>query len=189
MPAARPVFAPSPANPRRSRGLTLVELLVVLALVAILLGLGVPSFARLLERTRVSTAAQRLQSHLALARSEAVRRGLRVTLCKSADGLVCATTGGWEQGWILFSDAQATGRPAGPPLTRGQALPPSVTVNGTGSLGSYVSYTEAGQPQLLSGGFQAGTLHVCGTPGSEGRDLVLSRAGRLRSDASANPCP
>lgn len=189
MPAVH-LFRPSlPAGPGTLRGLTLVELLVVLVIVAILLGLGVPSFSRLMDHTRVATAAQRLQAHLSLARSEAVRRGLRVTLCKSADGLTCAAAGGWQQGWILFTDAQATGQPAGLPLARGEALHPSLSASGNGSVADYVSYTEAGQPQLLAGGFQAGTIRVCGKPGGAGQDLVLSRAGRLRNDVSPAPCP
>src|SRR5207247_801176 len=53
--------------------------------------------------------AEFLHQSLNLARSEAVKRGLRVNLCKTVDRSRCADTGGWESGWIMFVDANKSG--------------------------------------------------------------------------------
>ena len=89
---------------RRGAGLTLVELLVVLAIAAILLSSGVPSFVRLVHSVQLSMASNAFLSSLRLARSEAQRRGGRVAVCKSANGESCTSSGGWEQGWIVFHE-------------------------------------------------------------------------------------
>jgi prepilin-type N-terminal cleavage/methylation domain-containing protein len=94
---------------RKEAGLTLVELLVTIAVLGVLLGIGIPAFGGLAQDNRLSTTTNRLVGALHLTRSEAVRRNARVTICSSADGEYCATEGGWEQGWIVFVDTGATG--------------------------------------------------------------------------------
>ena len=111
---------------KRDYGFTLVELMVTLVIAAILLTAGVPSFTTLIKNNRLTTSTNELVGALTLARSEAVKRGLRVTVCKSADQASCDTSGtGWQQGWIVFTDENnsgtynPTGTPAGAwPLAR-----------------------------------------------------------------------
>ena len=86
-------------------GFTLVELLVSMAVMAILLTLAVPAFSEAMVSSRLTSVANSFLSHLYLARSEAIKRNGRAVLCKSADGLACSGSGGWHQGWILFHDA------------------------------------------------------------------------------------
>lgn len=93
---------------RSSRGLlgfTLVELLVTIALVAILLALAAPSFSDAALSSRLAANANRLAASATLARSEAIKRNAIITVCISVNGTTCATptTGGWEQGWIVLS--------------------------------------------------------------------------------------
>ena len=88
----------------RQRGFTLIELIITVAIVAILLAIGVPSFQEMMRNNRVAAHTNDRLSSLNLARSEAIKRGVRVSLCKSSDGLSCATTGDWTQGWIVFVD-------------------------------------------------------------------------------------
>lgn len=164
--------------------------MVALGIVAILLGLGVPTFARTLAAVRVSAASQRLQAHLALARAESLRQGMRVTVCKSADQARCSPEAsvGWEQGWIVFADAAATGAPSGPLLARSGRLHSSLRIAGDkGALAFYVSFSDIGVPQQATGALMAGSLTVCAEKLGRGTKLVLSRAGRARREAA--DCP
>ena len=97
-------------RPEPATGFTLIELVVALAVAAILLGVGVPSFTAMVRDGRMRSAATELNLALYLARSEAVKRagtaGVRaVTVCARAGDDACsADPGDWENGWIVFAD-------------------------------------------------------------------------------------
>ncbi|MCY7319315.1 MAG: GspH/FimT family pseudopilin [Ramlibacter sp.] len=169
---------------RRDAGFSLIELLLVVAVAAVLLGLSAPSFSRLLHSTRVSDASNALLSSLFLARSEAIKRNSRVTLCKSATGTSCATAGGWEQGWIVFHDTDQDGfRDAGETIIeRMEPIASGVRVTGSLRVERYVSFMATGLTRLVGGGFQAGTVLICNpaVATGEARQIILNAAGRLR---------
>lgn len=87
-------------------GFTLIELIVTLAVAAIILTIGVPSFQEALQNNRRTTQVNEIIGAFNIARSEAIKRGMKVTMCKSADSATCdttacsVTTGNncWEQG-------------------------------------------------------------------------------------------
>jgi type IV fimbrial biogenesis protein FimT len=166
-------------------GFTLVEMLAVLAVSAVLVSVAVPSFGALASSTRVSSTSNEVLAGLLLARSEAMKRRLRVVMCKSADGATCAAGGQWQQGWIVFTDTDADGqRDAGEALLHIQAaLPPRMRVSGTAPVARYVSYTPSGATKTVGGGFQAGTLTVCSASAgpASGRQIVVSASGRPRT--------
>jgi type IV fimbrial biogenesis protein FimT len=170
-------------------GFTLIELLVAVAVAATLLTMGVPSFARLLHSARLTDATNALLSSMHLARSEAVKRGSRVTLCKSADGVSCASTGGWEQGWIVFHDVNDDGvrDSTETVIERTQALASSLRATGNSKVAKYVSFIASGGSRLAGGGFQAGTVTVCNysDAGGQGRQITLNAAGRSRVQKAA----
>jgi type IV fimbrial biogenesis protein FimT len=85
-------------------GFTLVELLITLAIAAILLAVGVPSFSELVKNTQLTTQVNDLVTDLALARSEAVKRAAGVAVCA---GTTAGCAGGWGGGWIIFTDQDA----------------------------------------------------------------------------------
>lgn len=166
-------------------GFTLIELMVVVAIVAVLQTLAAPAFSGMVSSMRLSTAINSLFSSLLLARSEAIKRNSRAVVCKSATGFACATTGGWEQGWIVFHDANnnATLDAGEALLSREQALPNLIRLTGNSPLVSYVSYTPMGMTNYTSGAFQAGTLTVCSQSATpvDARQIVISSAGRPRT--------
>jgi type IV fimbrial biogenesis protein FimT len=83
------------------RGFTLIELMVTIAIMAILLMIAVPSFSNATLGSKLSAYANSLAASAHLARSEAIKRNAPVELCVSSNGTSCATSGGWEQGWIV----------------------------------------------------------------------------------------
>ena len=102
---------------RISRGFTLIELMVVLAIVAILASLSAPSFARLIQSTVISGNVNNFLGDMRYARSESIRRGGGVVLCRSdapeAANPACSDAGsntnGWVSGWIIFHDIDHDG--------------------------------------------------------------------------------
>ncbi len=87
----------------RQRGFTLIELIITVAIAAIVMAIGVPSFQGMMRNNRAATQANEMISALNLARSEAVKRGRRVSLCPSSNGTGCSGTD-WKSGWIVFVD-------------------------------------------------------------------------------------
>ncbi len=173
----------------RSRGITLAELLVTLAILSLVVTLAIPSYAEFIARQRVRGAAELLYSAMVLTRSEAAKRSVRVTLCKASGGQ-CRDSGGWEQGWLGFVDPNSNGviDPGEVVLMRQEALS-GVVLTGNAPVRSYVSFVPFGRALLLGGGFQAGTLTACADrPGVEARVVVLSAIGRIRTATSGEEC-
>ncbi|CAN5489482.1 N/A [soil metagenome] len=110
------------------RGVTLVELMVVVAIVGIIGVIGMPSFARMLSSNTVTSQVNGFLIDAQFSRSEALKRGTSVTMCRSANPDAAAPTcvkstdaGGWETGWIIFVDGDNDGvRASGEQLLRVQ---------------------------------------------------------------------
>lgn len=177
-------------------GFTLVELLVTLTMAVILLAVGVPSFRTVIQNNRLTSGTNDLVSALNLARSEAVTRGLRVTVCKSADQATCDTSGsGWEQGWIVFTDENnnadydPSATPAETLLRVHGPMENQIIATGNTHVANYISYIASGQSQKTDGGIQLGTIQLCDDrSGDFGRDLVMNLTGRIRTDTGVT-CP
>jgi type IV fimbrial biogenesis protein FimT len=88
----------------RQTGFTVTELLVVMAIVAILLGIGLPSYRYITNSYRMSAEVNGLLGDLQYARAEAIRQGQTVTACVSNNGTACTGGVNWANGWIVFSD-------------------------------------------------------------------------------------
>lgn len=167
-----------------SRGFTLIEVLVTLAVMAVLATLAIPSMAAFMDSIRLRSASNTFFSHLHLARSEAVKRNSRVVLCKSADGVSCVSDGGWEQGWIVFHDANTNAAldSGETVIHRAAPLAASLRFTGNTNVARYVSFAPTGATQLVGGAFQAGTFTVCRQSASSGDayQIILNAVGRPR---------
>lgn len=83
-------------------GFTLIELIAMVAVMAILLAVGVPSFTSAVKNSRTSGQYNDMVAALYLARSEAVKSASMVTVCARASDTQCGTD--WNQGWIVYLD-------------------------------------------------------------------------------------
>jgi len=92
---------------RLTGGFTLIELMVAIAIMAILMAIAFPSFQSTLRSNRVATTTNELLAILSLARSEAIRNTRGAGVCPSTDGSACGGT--WNQGWLVWSDVNADG--------------------------------------------------------------------------------
>jgi type IV fimbrial biogenesis protein FimT len=92
----------------KSKGFTIIEILITLAVAAILLGVAVPSLQNFTANSQVTVAANSIVAGLNLARSTAVTLGEEVVICPSADESTCAGDQ-WSKGWIVFDNADGNG--------------------------------------------------------------------------------
>ncbi len=170
-------------------GFTLAELLVGVALGALLLAMALPGYRAWIADEQLMNHARLLAGSMQLARSEAIKRGHRVNLCKSADGVQCADAGRWDQGFIVHGDIDRTGEVDGADaIIRFEPAPMDIRVSANRPLQDYVSYTSFGNARMLSGALQMGTFTVC-KPGRRAVEVVLVATGRVRIDRTKAVCP
>lgn len=173
-----------PCFVRCRRGFALVEVLVTLTLLSVLMWFAAPAFASTLRSSRLDVAADLFVRSVHLTRAEALRRGSRVSMCRSSDGVTCASRGTWAQGWVVFHDPNRNGEPDAQEevVSRQEALDGNVLMRGNLHVASTISFTAAGGSRKIGGGFQAGTIILCHQSVQPGdiRSIVLSSAGRIR---------
>jgi type IV fimbrial biogenesis protein FimT len=192
--ALRGVRASHPKGGRTSRAdiaaFTLVELLVALAIAGFLALLAVPAFQDWLAAYQLANHAKHLAETMTRARTEAIRRGHRVSLCKSPGHMQCVDQGGWDRGFVVFVDANHDGViDAGDSVLEiAGAAPRGITVSANRPVDDYVSYTSLGQARLLNGALQMGTFTVC-RAGQRALHVVLANSGRVRIETTSERCP
>ncbi|WP_058835266.1 GspH/FimT family pseudopilin [Luteimonas abyssi] len=89
------------------RGFTLVELMVTIAILAIVIAIAFPNFEGTMRSNRVATTTNELIASLSLARVEALRSPGGAGICASADGTACSGT--WNDGWLVWIDGDGDG--------------------------------------------------------------------------------
>lgn len=170
----------------RCRGFTLIEIMVALAVLAILLAVGLPAFGGLIDSQRMDSNANSLLRSINQTRTEATRRNRHVTMAP--------LSGDWSNGWTIFIDANNNGELDAGETVLHEEQPARVHhVHVNSPLASYLRYNAQGESELLNGGFQSGTFSFCPhEPGATGRQVIINRIGRARMQAADIPaanCP
>ena len=160
----------------RDSGFTLIEAMVTLAVVAVVLSAGVPSFSAMIKNNRLATESHALRTVLSAARFEAQAQRSAVTVCRSTNAIDCST-GDWGAGYMAFIDLDGDAQ-----LDDGEQLL-EYRVQNTQGIG--VSYSQAGGILRFDGSGNAaesnGTFTFCDDRGAvAARGLVVSVVGRVR---------
>ena len=168
---------PSSRYRLKQSGYSLYDLIVTSAVVSVL-GVGAVGMGSLLQDARMTAGVNQLMVELSLARSEAIKRGNTVTLCKSENGADCASGSDWHKGWIVFVDDNANRRiDNGETIIRIEQPLNAVVLNFAGALNhdNYITYKRGGEAE------PNGTFTFCDGRGSvKARSIIVLGTGRPR---------
>ncbi|MES9904785.1 MAG: GspH/FimT family pseudopilin [Sedimenticola sp.] len=168
---------------KKTTGFTLVELMVTIAVAAILLTIAVPSFRYLIANNRATTQANALFSAFSVARTEAINRGSNVTVCPkstaSASNTTCGTNTSWVNGWHVFTDTGVIGTYSGSDvvLKHWEPLPGTPVITTTEA---YIGFTRDGAKNTATAGNIIFSMSQPNTTGDASRCIRVSALGMIR---------
>jgi type IV fimbrial biogenesis protein FimT len=170
-------------KPLREAGVTLIEMMVAIAVMGVLLALAAPSFTETIRKNRIESAAQGFLNALNFARTEAIRRGVAVTVRKSGTQ--------WENGYLAFVDANKNGvqDSSEETLRSWQALPSGYTLRtNANNFANFVRYNARGEVDNNSVG---GYFIVCYGSQTKGAKAVVITRMRpvMAADTNNNGIP
>ena len=176
-------------NIRLSRGVTLIELMVTLSILAILLGLAIPSFQSFIVSNRLTAQTNELLGAYQVARAEAIRLNRPVRLCRAdtADAVACSNSRAAWRAWIVI-------RPDNNEIIqRGAVRANLVVLSSTNMLNDIIVFRSDSLATNINNAPLTATLQVCAAatnPQENGRNvrIALSRAVIERAQLGANGC-
>lgn len=168
---------------RRRAGFTLIEIMVTVAVLAIVLAIAVPAFGTLIRSNRLTSNANELVAALQLARSEAVRQNSSVAVCRSDNGSTCAAGGAWGQ---VITVVVRSGQ-----VLRVNQVRAGLIVEGSPALNSLndrIAFSPDGLARGSSGSPLNGRLSVClvtSSPAENNRNIVITNGSRIAVEKGA----
>lgn len=162
---------------RRSKGFTLVELMVTLIVFSVLAGIAYPNFTGMIRSNRISTGNNEMLGLLSLARSEGIRNNTGGGVCGSADGTAC--DGDWADGVMAWADANGDGAfDAGDTVLRYSAGSKGLSVGAPDP--AVIAFDQRGRRRAV--GDQSVTLAPADCKNGETRrTLTVNLSGQVRS--------
>lgn len=175
-------------------GFGLIELMITIAIVAILTAIALPSYQQSIKSNRVTTDANDFISAVNIARNEAISKGRPVSVCASANGTSCDSViaADWSNGWMVFTDYSTSGvvdAGAGDTVVR---IWGKVNTNDTVTSGGvgYIKFDRSGSAKIGDGGALSATFNV--TPAqcqaNEQRVISVTKLGRAAATTNTGTC-
>lgn len=163
------------------RGFTLIELMVAVAIVAILSAVAAPSFSDMMIRSAIRSASSDLGADINTARAEAIRVGGRVSVCPRSAPTAMTCGSDWRQGWLVFREAGAAGigtfSGADRLLREHGAIHQDLTLTRTAGAPGALTFMASGA--LQPDGVSPVARLALRSATQKGRDLEVSVIGRL----------
>jgi type IV fimbrial biogenesis protein FimT len=171
-------------NILRQRGFNLLELMVAITVLGVLLGIGVPSFTQMMRTNRLAEQSNSLVAALSYARSEAVKRGFRVSACPGA-GNACSGGTDWNAGILVFTDDTGTTGTLDGADQLVQAWAPSTAgfVSGGAASPAAITFLPTGAETAV----QIDVYKASNCTGDDMRRISVKSTGRI--SLTKEPCP
>jgi type IV fimbrial biogenesis protein FimT len=171
--------------PDSGRGFYVLELMVTVAIAAILLVIGVPAFQDFGARQRMSAAMHALHGQLALARNTAIRHGTAVVACPGGPDTGCRAGSDWSEGWFVFSDFNGDRAfQAGERVHRVEPGLEQIVIRSSSGRQSLRFFPNGSAPG------SNGSITFCDRRGpAAARKLVISNLGRIRREEAPDTDP
>jgi type IV fimbrial biogenesis protein FimT len=175
------------AGRRRECGFTLLELMIVTAVVAIVAAIGYPGMTTMVGSSRLLGATNEMVATLQLARLEAIRLNRTVTVCRSVDGISCSAGAVWNS-WITVADVDRDG--AVDDVLRVSNVPATVQLRASTAIqNSRIAFRSDGLAHAADGSLLYASVAVCVPTGGtvDNQRLISLGAGSRISTRSENP--
>lgn len=174
---------------RRIHGFTLVELVVAMAVAAILVTIAVPHLRVFVQNSRIGTQTNDLISDISLARSEAIKSGATATVCSSTVGLACDGGGNWTNGRLVWTDTNGNGVLDAGETRRFREQAAGANTLNVDVAADPLTFSNRGAPTGALAG-QTITFRVCDDRGAaNGRTIVINPLGQARASVPPALCP
>ena len=171
------------------RGFTIIELMVTVAVIAILAAVAIPSFESIINGNRITSQANELVGVMQRARSEAIRFNQRVYICSSSNGTSCAASSRWS-GWLVFRDDNGDAQPAAAEIMSQGLVKDPVVVTSALNPG-VLHFRSDGLARGTGNGLLATSFTVCiatTRPAQNIRGIAMASGSRMNITRSSGTC-
>jgi type IV fimbrial biogenesis protein FimT len=166
---------------RNQAGVTLIEQIMALAILAVLASVAAPSLGGLLARNRLQTMQTDFMAGLNQARLAAVTSGVNTIFCPSDDGQRCNGSNIWSAGWLVGEDRDGDGQPDHGALFTGALTGQSTSVRSSTGRYRVRFHPDGGAPGSNL------TITLCSSKNSQpALNVVVSNAGRIRGERASS---
>ncbi|MFL0810781.1 MAG: GspH/FimT family pseudopilin [Agarilytica sp.] len=178
----------------QSNGLTLIELLIAMSVLAILLGVAIPSFMSVIRANALTSSSNEFVAAIALTRGEAIKRGATTRLCIIDSNNSCSSGDGtnWADGWVLYADLNNNEElDTGEAVRFFEGIRSNYTLIASDTDINSIGYDRQGR-LLTQTAFEM-SLCAANAPSSgdatHSRTLSFNSIGRVKPSAGASSCP